>query len=162
HRHLDHGYAVTSHSSQGQTADRVILVLDSERSGERLVNQRLAYVALSRGRYDASIYTDDQARLADTLSRDVSHPSAIQPRRNPELLATNHPRRQPTKSGRNPAPTVPRTAADLRAAGNLRRDVLELNGGPTRSYTGTTTDPPASRGFSDTELREARAYLRLP
>src|SRR5262249_51356717 len=69
---------------------------------------------------------------------------------------------QATRYGRNPAPTVQRTAADLRAAGDLRRDVLELNGGPTRSDNGTPTDPPASRGFSDTELREARAYLRLP
>jgi ATP-dependent exoDNAse (exonuclease V) alpha subunit len=45
--HLDHGYAVTSHSSQGQTADRVLVHVDTE-PGERLVNQRLAYVAISR------------------------------------------------------------------------------------------------------------------
>jgi hypothetical protein len=55
HRHLDHGYAVTSYSSQGLTADRVLLYIDSEQAGERLVNQRLAYVALSRGRHDAQI-----------------------------------------------------------------------------------------------------------
>ena len=42
--HLDYGYAVTSHSSQGQTADRVLVHIDTERGGERLVNQRLAYV----------------------------------------------------------------------------------------------------------------------
>jgi ATP-dependent exoDNAse (exonuclease V) alpha subunit len=35
HRHLDHGYAVTSYSSQGLTADRVLLYLDSEQAGER-------------------------------------------------------------------------------------------------------------------------------
>src|SRR5579859_7936599 len=29
-RHLDHGYAVTSHSSQGQTADRVLIHIDTE------------------------------------------------------------------------------------------------------------------------------------
>ena len=29
--------------------------IDSEQAGERLVNQRLAYVALSRGRHDAQI-----------------------------------------------------------------------------------------------------------
>lgn len=29
HPHLDYGYAVTSHSSQGQTADRVLIHLDS-------------------------------------------------------------------------------------------------------------------------------------
>jgi ATP-dependent exoDNAse (exonuclease V) alpha subunit len=59
--HVDHGYVMTSHSSQGQTADRVILYLDSERAGGKLVNDRLAYVALSRGRFDAQIYTDDAA-----------------------------------------------------------------------------------------------------
>ncbi len=59
-RHLDHGYAVTSHSSQGQTADRVLIHVDTEQAGEKLVNRRLAYVAMSRGRYDAQIYTERQ------------------------------------------------------------------------------------------------------
>jgi ATP-dependent exoDNAse (exonuclease V) alpha subunit len=78
HRHLDHGYAVTSHSSQGLTADRVLLYIDSERAGERVVNQRLAYVALSRGRHDARIYTDDRERLPAALSRHISKSSAHQ------------------------------------------------------------------------------------
>ena len=60
HPHLDYGYAVTSHSSQGQTADRVLVHVDTERAGEQLVNRRLAYVAVSRGRYDAQIYTNDK------------------------------------------------------------------------------------------------------
>ena len=30
HPHLDHGYAMTSHSSQGQTADRVLIHVDTE------------------------------------------------------------------------------------------------------------------------------------
>jgi ATP-dependent exoDNAse (exonuclease V) alpha subunit len=79
--HLDYGYAVTSHSSQGQTADRVLVHIDTERGGERLVNQRLAYVAVSRGRYDAQIYTNDKAQLAHAISRDVSHSAAIEPGR---------------------------------------------------------------------------------
>jgi ATP-dependent exoDNAse (exonuclease V) alpha subunit len=78
HPHLDYGYAVTSHSSQGQTADRVLLQVDTERTGETLVNQRLAYVAVSRGRYDAQIYTNDRAHLAEALSREVSHRSAME------------------------------------------------------------------------------------
>src|SRR2546426_3622169 len=57
--HLDYGYAVTSHSSQGQGAGRVLVHVDTGRIGEQLVNRRLAYVAISRGRYDAQIYTDD-------------------------------------------------------------------------------------------------------
>jgi conjugative relaxase-like TrwC/TraI family protein len=76
--HLDHGYAVTSHSSQGQTADRVLVHVDTERT-EQLVNRRLAYVAVSRGRYDAQVFTNDKARLTEKLGRDASHRSAIQP-----------------------------------------------------------------------------------
>ena len=78
HPHLDYGYAVTSHSSQGLTADRVLVHIDSERSSEALVNQRLAYVSLSRGRHDLQVYTDSAERLAMNLSRDVSHRAAIE------------------------------------------------------------------------------------
>ncbi len=79
--HLDYGHAVTSHSSQGQTADRVLIHVDTERAGEKLVNRRLAYVAVSRGRYDAQLYTNDKTHLAGTLSREVSHQSAVEPTR---------------------------------------------------------------------------------
>jgi ATP-dependent exoDNAse (exonuclease V) alpha subunit len=77
--HLDYGYAVTSHSSQGQTADRVLVHVDTESAGEKLINQRLAYVAVSRGRNDAQIYTNDKSQLTEQLSRDVSHRSAMEP-----------------------------------------------------------------------------------
>jgi hypothetical protein len=40
----------------------------------------LAYVAVSRGRYDAQIYTNDKTQLAAALDRDVSHRAAIEPR----------------------------------------------------------------------------------
>ncbi|MGB8473519.1 MAG: MobF family relaxase [Candidatus Acidiferrum sp.] len=76
--HLDYGYAVTSHSSQGQTADRVLVHVDTEQAGEKLLNRRLAYVAVSRGRYDAQLYTNDKAQLTDQLSRDISHRSALE------------------------------------------------------------------------------------
>jgi ATP-dependent exoDNAse (exonuclease V) alpha subunit len=79
--HVDYGYAVTSHSSQGQTADRVLVHIDTEQAGEKLVNRRLAYVAVSRGRYDAHLYTNDKGQLAEQLSRAVSHRSAMEPSR---------------------------------------------------------------------------------
>ena len=78
HPHLDYGYAVTSHSSQGATADRVIVHVDTELAHERLINSRLAYVSVSRGRYDAQIYTNDAAKLREGLSRDVSKQSALE------------------------------------------------------------------------------------
>jgi len=77
HPHLDYGYAVTSHSSQGATADRVLINVDSEQAGEQLVNSRLAYVAVSRARYDAQIYTNDAGNLGNALSREVSHAAAV-------------------------------------------------------------------------------------
>jgi hypothetical protein len=52
------------------------------------VNRRLAYVAVSRGRYDAQIYTNDKDYLAEQLSRDVSRRSAIQA--NQESVSSAH------------------------------------------------------------------------
>ena len=78
HPHVDYGYAVTSHSSQGATADRVLVHVDTEQAHEQLVNSRLAYVSVSRGRYDAQIYTNDAQKLGEDLSRDVSKHSAIE------------------------------------------------------------------------------------
>ena len=76
---------MTSHSSQGQTAGRVLVHVETERASEKLVNQRLAYVAVSRGQYDAQLYTDDKVKLARVLSRDVSHRSALEHDRGPSL-----------------------------------------------------------------------------
>ena len=77
-QHLDHGYAMTSHSSQGQTADRVLIHVDTELGANDLLNSRMAYVSVSRGRYDAQIYTNNAQTLGQQLSRDVSHSPAIQ------------------------------------------------------------------------------------
>ena len=39
HLHLDHGYAMTSHSSQGQTADRVLIHVDTETGRQESAQQ---------------------------------------------------------------------------------------------------------------------------
>jgi len=77
--HLDHGYAVTSHSSQGQTADRVLIHIDTALGAKDLLNNRMAYVAVSRGAQDAQIFTNDRQQLPQALGRDVSHSSAHVP-----------------------------------------------------------------------------------
>jgi ATP-dependent exoDNAse (exonuclease V) alpha subunit len=73
--HLDHGYAVTSYSSQGLTFDRVLVNIDTRQSAQ-LVNDRTAYVALSRARDEALIYTDSTQNLRDSLSRTTNKESA--------------------------------------------------------------------------------------
>jgi conjugative relaxase-like TrwC/TraI family protein len=75
-RHFDHGYAVTSHSSQGLTADRVLVNIDTTVHPE-LINSRFAYVSISRSAQDAQLYTDSASSLAPSLSHAVTKSSAL-------------------------------------------------------------------------------------
>ena len=79
-KHLDHAYAMTSHSSQGATVDRVLIHVDTSDSRNRaLVNETLAYVAISRPRHDARVFTDNEANLAKALSRQNENTTALAP-----------------------------------------------------------------------------------
>src|ERR1043165_3123509 len=75
-RHLDYGYAVTSYSAQGLTFDRV-LVTPAPPPSARLLNDRTAYVAISRARYDALIYTDGTHKLSEALNRGIDKARAL-------------------------------------------------------------------------------------
>jgi len=77
HRHLDHGYAVTSHSSQGLTAERVLIHADTSVHPD-LLNSRFAYVSISRASHEATLFTDDMAKLGPQLGADVSKTSALE------------------------------------------------------------------------------------
>jgi hypothetical protein len=76
-RHFDHGYAVTSHSSQGLTTDRVLVNMDTTTHPE-LINTRFAYVSVSRASEDARIYTNNATTLAERLSTEISKASAVE------------------------------------------------------------------------------------
>jgi len=89
--HLDYGYAVTSHSSQGQTAGRVLVHVDAEHASEVLVNRQFAYVALSRGRSDIQVYTNDRSQLPGALSREHEHASAFEHSIGPALHGPDSP-----------------------------------------------------------------------
>jgi len=62
-RHFDHGYAVTSHSSQGLTEDRVLVNMDTN-TFLRTPQPRFAYVSISAHPTMPRIYTNDAATLA--------------------------------------------------------------------------------------------------
>ncbi|MGB7267422.1 MAG: conjugal transfer protein, partial [Terracidiphilus sp.] len=74
-RHFDHGYAVTSHSSQGITAERVLVNMDTEVHPD-LINSRFAYVSVSRASHEAQLYTNDVGSLVSGLSHEASKTSA--------------------------------------------------------------------------------------
>jgi ATP-dependent exoDNAse (exonuclease V) alpha subunit len=77
HRHLDHGYAVTSHSAQGLTAERVLVHADTGVHPD-LLNSRFGYVSISRASHEATLFTDDWAKLGPQLGADVSKTSALE------------------------------------------------------------------------------------
>jgi conjugative relaxase-like TrwC/TraI family protein len=77
HRHFDHGYAVTSHSSQGITANRVLVHADTSIHPD-LLNSRFGYVSISRASHEATLFTDDLAKLGPQLGAHTSKTSALE------------------------------------------------------------------------------------
>lgn len=77
HPHFDYGYAVTSHSSQGLTTDRVLVHADTSVHPD-LLSSRFGYVAVSRARQEAMIFTDDINRLGRQLGTEVTKTTALE------------------------------------------------------------------------------------
>jgi conjugative relaxase-like TrwC/TraI family protein len=77
HPHFDHGYAVTSHSSQGLTAERVLVHADTSVHPD-LLNSRFAYVSVSRASHHVKLFTDDISKLGQQLGAEVSKTSALE------------------------------------------------------------------------------------
>jgi hypothetical protein len=48
----------------------------------------MAYVSISRGQYDAQIFTNDREKLPQALGHDVSHQSAHAPKMDAEKSVT--------------------------------------------------------------------------
>ncbi len=64
-QHLRHAYVQTAHAAQGRTADRVMIHADSRATN--LVDQKMFYVAVSRAKLSAAVYTDDSAKLVSGI-----------------------------------------------------------------------------------------------
>ena len=62
YRHYTHGYAITSHKSQGRTVDHVVV------AAARL-NNKAAYVGCSRGRKSCTVFTPHKEQLFAGLAR---------------------------------------------------------------------------------------------
>jgi hypothetical protein len=74
--HLAHGYVSTDYAAQGRTVDRV-LIAQSGLSWPAASREGF-YVAVSRGRRSATIYTDDKAELREAAERSRPRPSATE------------------------------------------------------------------------------------
>lgn len=72
--HIDHAYATTVHSSQGLTADRVLIDADA---ASRTTAKDVYYVAVSRARHEARIFTNDRAKLPAAVMRETVKTAAF-------------------------------------------------------------------------------------
>jgi conjugative relaxase-like TrwC/TraI family protein len=77
HRHFDHGYAVTSHSAQGLTAERVLVHADTGIHPD-LLNSRFGYVSVSRASREVILFTNDVSKVTRQLTTEVSKSSAME------------------------------------------------------------------------------------
>jgi hypothetical protein len=116
--------------SVAHETDRVLVHVDTERAGEKLVNRRLAYVAISRGRYDAHLYTNDAVRFGEAFSRKVSKSAVLEVEAN-----RGHGRGEPLPAKQLTAANVPereqvgRAQATVHAIGFRRGHTGTPNGG---------------------------------
>jgi len=74
--HLTHGYAATSHGSQGKTVDRVFVAQSAE--SFRAGSTEQFYVSASRAREKVSVYTDDKNALRQAVQRSSLRMSATE------------------------------------------------------------------------------------
>ena len=66
--HVSHGYTVTSHASQGRTVIRVLVAMPE--ATFPAVGKEQFYVSVSRGRQQATIYTDSKEGLSEAIHRE--------------------------------------------------------------------------------------------
>jgi ATP-dependent exoDNAse (exonuclease V) alpha subunit len=72
--HIQHGYAVTSHASQGKTVDHVLVAINAH-SAMTTGSSEQAYVSVSRGRKSVTIYTDSQEAVLEAARISSARPS---------------------------------------------------------------------------------------
>ncbi|CAC9527235.1 hypothetical protein [uncultured Gammaproteobacteria bacterium] len=73
-KHWEYAYCLTAHQAQGQTADKVLINLESWRS--ELSNQQAFYVEISRAKHEAIIFTDDKDKIQRQLLTNTGEKSS--------------------------------------------------------------------------------------
>ncbi|HEX4613236.1 MAG TPA: AAA family ATPase, partial [Urbifossiella sp.] len=74
--HVAHGYAATSHASQGKTVDRVFVACGPESFAA--ASREQFYVSVSRGRESCAVYCENKGDLLDAARRSSARMSATE------------------------------------------------------------------------------------
>lgn len=97
-QHVRHGWVGTVHGSQGATADRSMTHLESFRANT--VDAKSAYVAISRAKKEAAVYTDSKEKLAGAIeTRTGERQMALGPERISSKIERQAERSATAKSG---------------------------------------------------------------
>ncbi len=127
YRHFSHGYAVTTHRSQGKSVDAVVI------SGDAM-QKELFYVAASRGRESVTVVTTDRELLRESVARSGARQSASE-------LARKVQRRLAFRRGELRGLSAARRQARNAA---IQHERLEPTMGPARRQAqGTVQEIPA-------------------
>lgn len=73
--HLQYGYAMTVHSAQGLTMDRVLMDVNTT---SLTTNRAVFYVGISRPRHELGIYTNDPTKLPEAVAREPKKYAALE------------------------------------------------------------------------------------
>jgi conjugative relaxase-like TrwC/TraI family protein len=73
YNYLDHGYAVTDYKSQGQTSKEVIF----HANADKINSYNSFYVALTRGKDNVHVYTNDKNKLKEQVKKEVIKTSTL-------------------------------------------------------------------------------------
>jgi conjugative relaxase-like TrwC/TraI family protein len=73
--HLQYGYAMTAHSAQGLTKDRVLMDVDS---ASLTSNRAVFYVGISRPRKELFLYTDNKKLMPEKVAREPKKYAALE------------------------------------------------------------------------------------
>lgn len=152
YRTFTHGYALTSHSSQGKTVDDVLLVASSRSFAA--VNREQFYVSISRGRERCHVFTDDADLLARRVTDAHERQAAVELAALRDELAKLGFVRKETPSQRLKEKAAPSLLEDFpKAAARQRRPCRPMR-------TTRLTRLPAVQGLA-TAINDVRRWLGL-
>ena len=86
--HLDLGYVITSHASQGK--DRKLALAAMGANSLPAINAKQFYVTVSRGSEDVAIYVDDKSRVRRSIERSGQQLSATEMNRAGQASERGH------------------------------------------------------------------------
>lgn len=98
YNYIDRGYAVTDYKSQGQTEERVVYHADTAKD----VTFNQSYMAMTRGKEDLKIYTNDKEQLKEQMKNEQTKTNTLEEKyKTAEMKPQEqeHSKLQPTEKG---------------------------------------------------------------